>query len=325
MQQPCHYFAIGAMLNPVSTRLRNIHPLSSHPAKLLGHKIHFFGTMGMSECIKVEQQQTEQPVDDDDAKVRCSKFECSMHGVLHTISSEDMDTLDNIELGYDKMYVSVQLYDGTTINEAFVYCRHGNDIKRGPDFDHLPSERYLQILVEGAEHHGVDADYVSYLKSHDCDPRTKLEEFQSFLQHNDDNNAATPTTTLKEYSVDEVTAADGKDGREFLVTLNGKVLQPRCDYNLHIIQYWINGGMNHLELDTSRVLYDPKYGEPPDRLDDFIEEHCACLEDWLVRRLDNWTSSSDPLFGLKLDCVGTYHQKYRDSMCKIVCDETGMS
>lgn len=45
------YFAIGAMMNPMSVRNRNIEPLASAPGELLGFELKFFGPMGFAEAV----------------------------------------------------------------------------------------------------------------------------------------------------------------------------------------------------------------------------------------------------------------------------------
>jgi hypothetical protein len=55
--------------------------------------------------------------------------------------------MDKLE-GVPRTPVQCKLQDGTLI-EAFVYLRPAN-VKRGPDVDKPPTERYLEVMVEGA-------------------------------------------------------------------------------------------------------------------------------------------------------------------------------
>eukprot|EP00563_Minutocellus_polymorphus_P004945 CAMPEP_0181044510 /NCGR_PEP_ID=MMETSP1070-20121207/13305_1 /TAXON_ID=265543 /ORGANISM="Minutocellus polymorphus, Strain NH13" /LENGTH=389 /DNA_ID=CAMNT_0023122961 /DNA_START=180 /DNA_END=1346 /DNA_ORIENTATION=- len=96
------YFAIGAMVNPVSLGNRNIFPLVSRPAALLDHNIHFFGSIGVAEAV-VERG-------------------ASFHGVLHKLDVATMEQLDKIERDYVKKTATARCYDGTLI-ECLVYCR----------------------------------------------------------------------------------------------------------------------------------------------------------------------------------------------------------
>ena len=283
-----NYFAIGAMLNPTSMRLRNIHPASSTPAKLPGFRLHFFGEAGMAEAVP-----------DQDG---------CLHGVIHVLNDDEARRLDKIETGYDKTFATAVTYDGTEV-EVFVYCRNDQDIVRSEEHDSPPSERYLQILTEGAEHFGVDPDYIKFLRTHEFEPRTKPGDYLSFDM---------PTGEIKTFTKEEIDQADGKDGRPFMACINGKVIKAMCSHDEVVVRRWINVGIDHFELVLSRNLYDPKYGEPPSRLEDFTRDHCACIEDFVVRRLKGLVeieakkkgpgSPSDLLFA----CVGRFEQTYKD-------------
>jgi hypothetical protein len=74
-----HYFAFGAMMNPVSVKNRNIHPISSEPAELMDHRLGFFTSQGYADLI----------------------FEpcASLHGVIHVLRASEMAALDAIEVG----------------------------------------------------------------------------------------------------------------------------------------------------------------------------------------------------------------------------------
>ena len=90
------------MLNPVSLTNRKIFPLESRPAELLGHNIHFFGSIGVAEAVVEEG--------------------ASFHGVLHKVDTDTMAKLDKIERDYVKKTATAQCYDGTLV-ECLVYCR----------------------------------------------------------------------------------------------------------------------------------------------------------------------------------------------------------
>jgi len=287
-----NYFAIGAMLNPVSLRLRNIHPVSSRPAKLPRFRLHFFGEAGMAEALPAEGS--------------------CLHGVIHVLSDDEAHRLDVIEAGYDKHYAKAVTYDGTDV-EVFVYCRKDENIERGEDHDNPPSERYLQILSEGAEHFGVDPEYINFLQSHPFEPRTKPNEYLSF-------DLPGPTTEIKTYSKEEIEQADGKDGRPFMASINGKVIRAMHSHDELVVQRWVNLGVNHFELVLSKNLYDPQYGEPPTRLEKFTRDHCACIEDFIVRRLrvivekeakKRGANTCEPT-NLPFACVGRFQQTYKD-------------
>ena len=61
------------------------------------------------------------------------------------------------------MPAKVKLYDGSII-EASVYTRP-NARERNPEVDKPPTERYIDIMVRGATHYGVNQSYIEWLKS----------------------------------------------------------------------------------------------------------------------------------------------------------------
>ena len=231
-----------------------------------------------------------------------------LHGVIHVLNDDEARRLDKIETGYDKTFATAVTYDGTEV-EVFVYCRNDEAIERGEGHDNVPSERYLQILSEGAEHFGVDPDYIKFLRSHEFEPRTKPGEYLSFDM---------PSGEMKTLTKEEIDQADGKNGRPFMASINGKVIKAMRGHDDLVVQRWINVGVDHFELVLSRNLYDPKYGEPPSRLEDFTRDHCACIEDFVVRRLKGLVENEAKKKGpgsptdLPFACVGRFEQRYSD-------------
>lgn len=218
-----------------------------------------------------------------------------MHGVIHVIRPDEAERLDVIEAGYDKRYVKAVSYDGDQL-DAFVYCRHDEKIQRGEEHDNLPSERYIQILSEGAAHYGVDQEYVDFLKSQPVEPRTKPIDYERFELPTGD--------ACRVYTRKEIEAADGKDGRELLVTVNGKVLKATCDHTELIARRWIDQNVNYSEPHLAQMLYEPMFGEPPTKLEDFTKAHCDYIEDFmlkLLRKMDN-----------PFACVGRFEQTNKD-------------
>ena len=62
----------------------------------------------------------------------------------------------------------------------------------------------------------------------------------------------------------------------------------------------------HLELWTSKVLYEPLYGAP-EKIEDFTREHCAMIEDFNYRM--NIKSEE---FQKYCKFVALFDQKYKD-------------
>jgi hypothetical protein len=58
----------------------------------------------------------------------------------------------------------VKLYNNKIV-EAFVYSRSA-DIERNSNVDKPPAERYLDIMIRGANYYGVKRSYIEFLKKH---------------------------------------------------------------------------------------------------------------------------------------------------------------
>jgi hypothetical protein len=84
----------------------------------------------------------------------------SFHGVLHRMTDEHMVALDKIEATVSRTTGKAKLYDG-----SFVECTvYSNPPKVDPSGavteDMPPTERYVDIMLEGAIMFGVNDDYV---------------------------------------------------------------------------------------------------------------------------------------------------------------------
>ena len=132
------------MLNPISMASRGLHPIESFPAEILDYKIYFWGPKGYAEAI--------------------SETGKSFHGVLHKLPAEQQVLLDKMETTsmidgqYTRRVTKVRTYDGKEY-EAGVYVRES--VERGPDVDMPPHERYIDIMVRGARHHGIKEEYIT--------------------------------------------------------------------------------------------------------------------------------------------------------------------
>ena len=83
-------------------------------------------------------------------------------GVCHSLKEDDFEGMDKLE-AVPRTMIKVKLYDGTTV-DATVYLR-SPDSKRGPEIDKPPTERFIDILVEGARFHRLDKSHINYLRS----------------------------------------------------------------------------------------------------------------------------------------------------------------
>jgi Gamma-glutamyl cyclotransferase, AIG2-like len=250
------YFAIGSMMLPLSYQQRDFHPLDSHPAELHDFRLGFFSASGFAEAIL-------SPGD-------------SMHGVLHKVTPEQMIQLDKVEVGYIRKLGQARPYGpgaealGKNTVEATVYCRPKKETINKP-----PMQRYLEILIAGAKHFGVDPKYIQYLQQHENQPRTLPENFVSF---GDPPQDAPHYTTVPEAT---------SDGTLYFA-MNGKLLEiqypaghPHIGFFTHMRQ--TKGP--HFEVGLSQVALDLKYG-PVHNWQECTPEHRAYLENNQYRMVE---------------------------------------
>lgn len=240
------YFAIGSMMNPNSLKSRDLHPLESYPGEILDYELIFYGGGGMAVAIEKEG--------------------ASFHGVLHKMTLDDIAKLDGIEVGYQKRPAKVKKYDGEII-DAFVYS---NGSPSQADNGSPPAQRYLEILLQGCKHYGVSQSHIDYLSSIKYRPRKLPHEFQQIPISAD----------LPTWTEEQLQEGNGENGRPLYIAINGKVREfigPREGLYFNIANNNHCWG-HHMELFSSKMLFDPKYGTH-DKIEQFSREHCAYLED----------------------------------------------
>lgn len=282
------YFAIGSMMHPESMFHRNVIPMKSQAAELYDYKMNFFGKFGVAEAVPTEGE--------------------SMHGVAHWIDEKTMHALDKIEMGYVRKAGRARLYDSGEVVDVTVYCRPTDEAslakaKASPFMaeDCPPTERYLDILVLGAKHFGLEESYIQYLENHDYQPRPLPHQFKSFGPPPPD----APTMTLE-----QVQTFDGQEGRPLYITIHGKVLARRFqDGQSHLARnFYAQMTLRHghcREIGMAKTFYDPKYAVP-DSFDDFTQEHSAYLEHFLY----HFAEMANDLG--QWEVVAFFDQKYRE-------------
>jgi sulfite reductase (NADPH) flavoprotein alpha-component len=146
-----HYFGYGSNMNLVSLKAKGVVPRTSTIAELPAWELifnvhHWFKHEGGVGNIR--------PSSREGARVL---------GVAHVIDDEDLAKLDAVEsygVGYDRITVPLRTADGPL--DAITYI----GIDSYLDDSCLPTRRYLNILVAGAETVGLDANYVDALRRH---------------------------------------------------------------------------------------------------------------------------------------------------------------
>jgi len=144
------YFAYGSNMQLATfVDRRGMRPQRSVAGRLRGYRLTFDLPVGPGE-----RGVANLVVD----------FACTTHGVLHLISNEEFATLDRTEGVHNGYYtrvsVTVMDRDGHHV-EAWTYVsNHGVAGRK-------PSERYLNLLLEGAREHELPADYIRTLEAFD--------------------------------------------------------------------------------------------------------------------------------------------------------------
>jgi hypothetical protein len=244
-----NYFAIGSMMNPVILGNRHITPVQSQPAIL--QDLRFFAPIGFAEAVP--------------------RSGCCFHGVVHTVTTKDMEIMDNVEgYLYCRTFAQASLYNGEMI-PVTVYCRKEEGQKEG-----LPQERYLDVMIEGARHFGVDEKHIQELQSAPKEPRPSPSDFLSF--------GPPPEDTVM--TLDDVRPFDGKDGRPTYITVNGKVLEiiEKDPSRVGLTLTMRKKGNITFEEWIPKIIYDPKYGVPK-TAEECSAEYSAYMEHMTVQRV----------------------------------------
>lgn len=155
------YFGFGSNINMTSLAAKGVVPISSQPAVLRGWKLrfnvqHFFRIEGGVGNVEYTGDLQDRVL-----------------GMLHECQDSTLDYLDATEAyghGYDRIRVDVELLseplaeqaDKVQKRKAYVYVGMPSFI----DNDCLPSRRYLNIILTGAEQAGFDSDYIQQLSKH---------------------------------------------------------------------------------------------------------------------------------------------------------------
>ncbi|MFN0189989.1 MAG: gamma-glutamylcyclotransferase family protein [Bacteroidia bacterium] len=156
------YFGYGSNLNLISLKAKGVIPLDSEVGVLRGWKLkfnvkHWFRHEGGVGNI--------EPSNNPDDVVE---------GLLHECKDEELSSLDAMEakgVGYDRIEVLVETKNG--FKNAFTYV----GLPAFIDNSCLPTTRYLNILIQGAEVSGLGTEYLNVLRNH---PTHKMDDYPPF-------------------------------------------------------------------------------------------------------------------------------------------------
>jgi len=156
------YFGFGSNLNITSLKAKGVFPVSARKGVLHGWSLHF----NVQHFFRHEGGVGNiEPSNDPSDKVI---------GIVYECPDESLAPLDAVEAyghGYDRITVDIEV-DGELIT-AFTYVGMPEFI----DNNCLPCQRYLNILVSGAEAADLDPVYIEKLRVH---PVLQQEEYPIF-------------------------------------------------------------------------------------------------------------------------------------------------
>jgi cation transport regulator ChaC len=151
MSELVWYFAYGSNMQPATfAGRRGIVAHGAVPARLTGWRLVFDkpsllpGLHGMANIVE--------------------SADADVLGVAYAITRDDLahvDLTEGVLIGnYRRVAVRVTTLDGSASElDAFTLTSDRRDASL------LPSRRYLDILVEGAEAHGLPSEYVAWLRA----------------------------------------------------------------------------------------------------------------------------------------------------------------
>lgn len=151
-----YYIGIGSnmVVSKLKERSESYAIISAHPVKIRGYRLAF-NVRGFPPLEPVYAS-----IEPDD------KSTC--HGCLYEMTSEAYKKLWISEGGhvsppvYQEVIVDAFLYNSeTTVQAVALVCHPYHKLPK----DHAPSQRYMNMLISGAQQLGIDANYISYLRT----------------------------------------------------------------------------------------------------------------------------------------------------------------
>jgi len=106
-------------------------------------------------------------VPDPDAEVLGVAYHVTEHDLAH------IELTEGVAIGnYERVAIDVTPLADPAASSFRCWSLHST--KRAPEL--RPSERYLRLLVCGAEEHGLPAAWIAWLRSHPCHPESAAEQ-----------------------------------------------------------------------------------------------------------------------------------------------------
>lgn len=150
-----HYFAFGANMHVSTLVRRDVRVLSRDPCKVCSPdvRLRFRHRGGYATLVNAKPSEYQ----------RFEPYTPNVHGVLFTISKEDLKKLKKRESGYELKEIEVETYDGMIV-KAMAFTSHS--LAMLPE-ELPPPEAYMRLLREGAADNFLDPTYQAWLSSVD--------------------------------------------------------------------------------------------------------------------------------------------------------------
>ena len=157
------YFGYGSNINLISLKAKGVEPVSSERGLLRGWRLkfnvqHWFRHEGGVGNIQPSLNSTD-----------------FVEGLIHFCKDDQLASLDAMEsygLGYDRIEVVLETAGGFV--KAFTYV----GLPAFLDDGCLPTRRYLNIIVKGAESAGLSKPYIDKLRNHPIHVQQEYAEFE---------------------------------------------------------------------------------------------------------------------------------------------------
>jgi hypothetical protein len=242
-------------------------------AMLKGWRLKFVGSGGMASAEECEATNPEE----------------ELHGVLHLMTRVQMQELDKIEGGYARTQCVAHLYDGTRI-QANVYQMEAKLV--GTPRPSLPTERYIDIICQGCQQHGVSSAWIDRVRAQACVTRPPTHTWRAFPTSDD-------TPLLKHADLKH---CSGRDGNPLRIVINGKALEFCGDTDNYFYTYFVknNIGGTDFTLRFARGYYEPafKFDANIKSVSEMEESHRLWVEDQFVNPPTAFSASRWTLVGL---------------------------
>jgi sulfite reductase (NADPH) flavoprotein alpha-component len=146
-----YYFGYGSNINLISLRAKGVEPISSERGILRGWKLKFNVQHWFQHEGGVGNIQPSTDIND------------YVEGMVHCCKDEHQASLDAMEsygVGYDRIEVNVETANGLIRAQAYI------GLPAFLDENCLPTRRYLNIIIKGAEAAGLSKPYLEKLHNH---------------------------------------------------------------------------------------------------------------------------------------------------------------